>query len=606
MIPWHAKIYYYITNFLSYLPLPSFLNEKEKEKIKFYAWELGLEIDPNNVGKASLFFILLAMVSAIVSLFNINFIFLTLIFLFLALYVYYYPIIVGKSYRTKKETQFLLFLLNVAMFYEVLPSIDLAIYNSAKHLPFPIKLDIERLLWYTNLRYFESISDALEFYAKRWKENTTITQALFILINKNPKEALSYYLEQSYYRMLSFSRELKSSVEIINMIGIVLPIMTMTLLPVIIGILASEVPYIYLFIFYDIVLPTILLILSKFVIEKKVPPTIFSYNPGKRQYRLLILVPLFFLWLIIFLNASSHYKEYKMFNSIVSLAYTFLLVLFLLIGFALYFIDIYSLYNKIKKMVNQLIIFLETLKSYVSLGYSLERALSLTSKKLQGLEIAELLYNIENKINENKPLDIAVKEALKKYNNPIIETIFDIIIANYNKGLTSLSELLDSLLDYLRKVNAALERTKDLLSEAISEMKMQIIMLIPVMLGIIVGIGNFMISIMLLITNIMKSFDFKSAGQFSIPLDVLQMFMIKKETINPFMYQALVGLYVIASVIILSILLNSIENSKDPISEKIVIVKNLAIAFAIYSIIVIITITLFQGLYEMLKMSLFS
>jgi len=606
VIPWHAKIYYYITNFLSYLPLPSFLNEKEKEKIKFYAWELGLEIDPNNVGKASLFFILLAMVSAIVSLFNINFIFLTLIFLFLALYVYYYPIIVGKSYRTKKETQFLLFLLNVAMFYEVLPSIDLAIYNSAKHLPFPIKLDIERLLWYTNLRYFESISDALEFYAKRWKENTTITQALFILINKNPKEALSYYLEQSYYRMLSFSRELKSSVEIINMIGIVLPIMTMTLLPVIIGILASEVPYIYLFIFYDIVLPTILLILSKFVIEKKVPPTIFSYNPGKRQYRLLILVPLFFLWLIIFLNASSHYKEYKMFNSIVSLAYTFLLVLFLLIGFALYFIDIYSLYNKIKKMVNQLIIFLETLKSYVSLGYSLERALSLTSKKLQGLEIAELLYNIENKINENKPLDIAVKEALKKYNNPIIETIFDIIIANYNKGLTSLSELLDSLLDYLRKVNAALERTKDLLSEAISEMKMQIIMLIPVMLGIIVGIGNFMISIMLLITNIMKSFDFKSAGQFSIPLDVLQMFMIKKETINPFMYQALVGLYVIASVIILSILLNSIENSKDPISEKIVIVKNLAIAFAIYSIIVIITITLFQGLYEMLKMSLFS
>jgi len=59
----------------------------------------------------------------------------------------------------------------------------------------------------------------------------------------------------------------------------------------------------------------------------------------------------------------------------------------------------------------------------------------------------------------------------------------------------------------------------------------------------------------------------------SLPLNVLQMFMIRKETITPFVYQTMIGLYVIFAVIIISYSLNTIENAKNPISEKIVIAK---------------------------------
>jgi len=300
-----------------------------------------------------------------------------------------------------------------------------------------------------------------------------------------------------------------------------------------------------------------------------------------------------------------------MHDIIPSLIYTSFLAVGLIIGFAFYFFDIYFLQKRVEKINKEILIALNVLNAFLKEGYPLEKAITLARRRLEGLEIENFFNIVIRELESNKPLEEAIEKALDYYPSPLVKGIFEIIISNVYKGTLIITNLVESLANYLGKVHSALERMKDLLSESISEMKLQINMLIPIMLGIIVGIGGFMIAMMVLITKIMKQFQGIGNANLqginiNIPLDVLQMFMIKKETITPFLYQILVGLYVIISVIILSYTLNMIENSNDPIKEKIIISKNLAMSFFFYAIIVVGVVILFAGLYEMLRLALTS
>jgi len=604
-------VYSFLVNKLAILP--SLLSKKEIEELNYYLWELHWNINPIKIGQASLTLLALGVIISLVFLlvnpiaFVLAFIFVTTIyFLFLKL-----PIILGKQVKEKKRVQLLSFLLNLAMFYKANPSLESAFYNSIRNTLSPLKEDLIELFWLVDLRKFSSIEDALEWYATRWESEKEFVHALYLVVYGKVEEAIDYYLQQYYYKMLKFSRELKNAVEVTNMLGIVLPVMTMTLLPVVIGVMAEEVPYTLLFGFYDIALPLIVFLLTRNLVEKKTPPTIFQFFESdylsKRKFRLLLLIPIIIGWTLYVKSIYPRYATYEIAATYPSIVLILLLAFLIALVFVLYFIDIYSLQKSLDKMTKETPLFLTQLSEYLENGYPLEKAFALTREKLYNLEIRKFVDIVLLNLSENKTIRESINAALAKYPSPILRTIFDIILANTYSGTSVLVDLTKSLADYLNKVNSALERMKDLLSEAISEMKLQVTMLIPIMLGVIVGIGVFMIAMMKLITEVMHQFNNigtqvnLGGANISVPLDVLKIFMIRKETITPFLYQLMVGLYVIAAIIIVSYSLNIIENSKDPIKEKIVISRNLVVGTLFYALVAFGVVLLFSGMFIMLK-----
>ncbi len=604
------NLYSILVNKLSLLP--PLISEKERKELEFYLWELHLHLDPRKIASASLTIFVIGLAIGIIALLFNYYLGLILILLsaLFSLLILRLPIILGKEAREKKRTMLLQFLLELGMFYKVTNNLETSFYNTVKHIPSPLREDLVELWWLINLRVFPSIEKALSWYTNRWEEEEEFVHAMYMILNGEVDEGLNYYLSQYYYKMLKFSRELKNAVEVLNMLGIVLPVMTMTLLPVIISVMSENVPYSILFVFYDFLLPLGLFILTKRIVEKKIPPTIYSIDVNilvrNRWLRLLLILPLFIVWLLIIKAIYPKYSDYTLTNTIPSALVTAFLAYSIVLVMVLYFIDIYKLIRKLDKTTAEITILLSLLSELIGRGLPLEEALREIVSRLEGLEIRNFVTIAIKGMNEGKSLKEAIQNALEKYPSPLLKSVFDIILTNIYAGNEVLREVVETLKDYLSKVMAALERMKDLLSEAISEMKLQVTMLIPIMLGVIVGIGVFMIAIMVLITQVMKNIQtLPTTGgselPVNVPLDVLQMFMIKKETITPFMYQLLVGLYVIESVIIISYSLNLVENSKDPIKEKITIAKNLALAFTIYLAVVIGVTLMFEGMYLMLK-----
>ena len=148
---------------------------------------------------------------------------------------------------------------------------------------------------------------------------------------------------------------------------------------------------------------------------------------------------------------------------------------------------------------------------------------------------------------------------------------------------------------YVNKIRQVNERLRDLLSEDISSMKGQISFLTPIIAGIVVGISSMIVSILGKLTSVLAvqgssaSLTGAEAGNYAT---LVQLFKI--ENIVPSYYlQIVVGLYLVEIIIILSILVNGVENGDDKIKEKNSIGRNLLKGGMLYLIVAGLTTIIF-------------
>ena len=150
---------------------------------------------------------------------------------------------------------------------------------------------------------------------------------------------------------------------------------------------------------------------------------------------------------------------------------------------------------------------------------------------------------------------------------------------------------------YILSIRKVEERLKDLLADILSSMQSQIVFLAPLIAGIVVGISSMMTNVLLKLGETLS----KQAGSaegvnfMGLSPNVIGLFKLDS-VISPYFFQAVIGIYVVQIIIILTILSVRIKNGEDTLSVENELGKNLIRSTMLYFIVSLIGILIFKTL----------
>ena len=178
-----------------------------------------------------------------------------------------------------------------------------------------------------------------------------------------------------------------------------------------------------------------------------------------------------------------------------------------------------------------------------------------------------------------------------------------VLVESSKKGPKVASQAMINVSEYIKDIHRVNERLRDLMAEIISDMKQQIKVLAPAIAGIVVGITAMIIAILGRLTDqISVITEGAGAGaSASVPTGLMTLF---GDGVPTYYFQAIVGLYIVQIVYVLTIMVNGIENGADKLAERYNLGKNLISSTLIYCIIALFVIVAFSTIAASVMSSL--
>lgn len=199
-----------------------------------------------------------------------------------------FPQFLANSWRMKATNQMVQSIFYLVTFMRHTSNLERAIQFAADHLSPPLSLDFRKILWDTETARFSNIRDAADSYLQTWKEWDKDFVEAFHLIEASlfePSEdrrltlldkSLDVILNGTYENMLSYSRGLKSPMTMLNMLGIILPILGLVILPLVVSFMSGGsdggsfiTMAIYISVLYNVVLPSSVFYLGKIILSTR-------------------------------------------------------------------------------------------------------------------------------------------------------------------------------------------------------------------------------------------------------------------------------------------------------------------------------------------------
>ncbi len=288
-LPFHLTLYEKACQFAETI-LKVKLDPKKEKELQGYIRISHLNISPQ--GAVALAFIspfvvlsIFLILSYITSLPyftpNLFLLFMGIIFSLLAYYLFSnIPKITAFNWRMKSSNQIILAVFYLATYLRHTPNLEKAIEFTSKHLFPPLGLDFKRILWELESQKYSSVTEALNAYLDEWRDTAPeFVEAIHLLesslyeSDENRRytlldKSLDLILEETYEKMLHYSHSLKTPITMIHMLGIVLPILSLVLLPIVVSFMES-VRVMYLFFIYNMLLPVVVFIFSRQVLAKR-------------------------------------------------------------------------------------------------------------------------------------------------------------------------------------------------------------------------------------------------------------------------------------------------------------------------------------------------
>ncbi|MBS3143298.1 hypothetical protein J4446_00250 [Candidatus Woesearchaeota archaeon] len=579
------------------------------------------------------------------------------------------PKYIASSWRLKVSNQMVLCILYIVMYMRHTSNLENAIKFASEHIGPPLSLDLRKIFWDVETRKFQSIKESLDNYLESWRDYSLEFVESFHLIEGSLMEAsedrrislleksLDVILNGTFEKMLHFSQELRNPITILNMLGIILPILGLVILPLIGSLLGGSgtTKIIIIFALYNIILPVAVYLFGMNVLSKK--PTgyaetnLIEQNPELKKYKkirvkfgseelyinpILISIFIFLIFMIISLLPIIFYTLQIDFNF---LGVSFLdfrqengalcqpnmvcygpfgpgsvmLSLFFPLGLALSIATYYSIRNKklmkiteeTRKLEREFAGSLFQLGNRIGDGIPVELAFSDVSKNMRGTPTGRFFEIVSNNIQK---LGASVKRAIFdptsgaiwRYPSNIIESSMKILIESSKKGPDIVSKSLTSISTYLDRIHQVNERLKDLLSETLSSMKSQIAFLTPVIAGIVVGLSTMIVTILGRLSTLLLESSTQGQELSLGGVEALTGLFEIPNIIPVYFLQLIIGIYVVQVVIILSFLSNNIE-SGNKVSGEYNAGKNLYASSILYFIVSFIVTLIFTLLATNIK-----
>lgn len=636
------------------------LSPKEEIKVQRQLDIAHLEVTPSQaVTLAILAFSLTFLLSTLVVLavyfvtqeFQLLFFMLGLIAsIFVFYYVYTLPQRLANAWRLKASSQMVPAVLYIVVYMKHTSNLEKAIEFAARNLEAPLGLDFRKLFWDVEVGKFSTIKQSLDRYLETWRDYAPefvesihlIESSLFEVEDSRRiqtlEKSLQVVLDGVYEKMLRYSREIRSPLTNLYMLGIILPTLGLALLPLASTLLGGIIQWHHVFLLFNVIIPFLVFYMTSEVLFKRPgghgESSVLELNPDYPKFisktpwiiALLITLPMIiigtlpFLFQIEFitqpLGLQSDYtvgeiglgllgnSDIKIFDfkksadgSLVG-PYgpgAILLSLFIPLGLGLFFAIAYKQKTKdlIKARDETRYLEEEFTNSLFQLGNRLgdgtpaEIAFAKVANTTQGQRTQSFFALVNQNIQQ---AGMSVEEAIfnKKrgalvfYPSALIATSMQILTESVKKGLQVAARSLMSISEYVKNIHKIDERLHDLLAEVVSDMKSNMTFLAPLLAGIVVGLGAMIVAIV----NKLEVFQQAGAGEEQLAGlgslgNILDLFQVS-QMIPPYFLQVAIGIYIVEVVFILTSALVTVDAGRDPLREKYELAKNLKRSLYLY------------------------
>ncbi len=574
------------------------------------------------------------------------FFFLVVIFSFFVFYfVKGYPARLANSWRLKASSQMVPAILYIVVYMRHTPNLERAVAFASEHLEYPLALDFKKVFYDVQVGRFSSIKESLDNYLETWRDYSVEFIESFHLIESSLFEpdntrrvallekSLQVVLEGVYEKMLRFTHDVRSPLQNVYMLSVVLPVLGLAILPLASAMLGGLLKWTHVFVLYVLILPFLTFYLTDRVLFLRPgghgESSLLERNPLYPKYKsktpyvnaFLIALPFFVLGLLPFIfqytplpEMIGLQKDYafselgldflgndKIFgfddatgNGPFGIGAS-LLSMFIPLGMALFFSiafkertrELIVERDKTKRLEAEFNNSLFQLGNRIGNGIPVEIAFGKIADSSRGLQTEDFFRRVSYNIRQmgmsvEKALFDPRRGAIVFYPSELIATSMKILIESSKKGLQIAALSLISISEYVKNIHKITERLKDLLAEVISDMKSNMNFLAPLLSGIVVGLA-------VMITSILNRLNLSALQGEAIPAGLGNLvgangILQVTNMIPPYFLQIIIGLYLVQMVFILTRTLVTIDSGEDKLERTNKTGKNLTSAMLLYFI----------------------
>jgi hypothetical protein len=578
---------------------------------------------------------------------------------FIFYYAYSMPKRLANAWRLKASSQMVPAILYTVVYMKHTSNLERAVRFASEHLEGNLALDFKKIFYDVEVGKFSTIKQALDNYFEGWRDYAPEFIESFHLIESSlfePSEArrvqileksLQVILDGVYEKMLRYSREIRSPLTNLYMLGIILPTLALALLPLASTLLGDAIKWPHLMIIFNFIIPFFVFYMTSEILLKRPggygETSVLELNPDYPKFisrkpwiiASLISLPFLILGFLPFILQSrfiSGIFSLQRINGIVDFnfeqlgigmlqgvkAFDFqiindklvgpfgilavILSLFIPFAFMLFFSIAYRMKTKslIKAREDTKILEDEFTNSLFILGNRIgegipaEIALSRVVETTRG-QITQNFFAVANQniqqlgMSLEKAIFDKKRGAIIFYPSALIATSMKILVESVKKGLQVAAASLMSISDYVKNIQKINQRLKDLLAEIVSDMRSNMTFLAPLLAGIVMGLAT-MITIILNKLKVLQNATGADGAGTGFDLgSILSLFDVTK-MIPPFFVQIVIGIYIVEIIFILTSALVTVDSGRDPLKEKYELSINLRRGVGLYIITALVSI----------------
>ena len=271
-----------------------------------------------------------------------------------------------------------------------------------------------------------------------------------------------------------------------------------------------------------------------------------------------------------------------------------------------------KLRNTIKEVEKSFQVGLFTLGSFLSEGVPIEAAVEGSLEESKKMEESSLVFLFFRKLYDNitnfgmtfRDAVLDPKEGVLKYfPSPMISEILRIIIESTERGTKVSADAIKSIVTYLNNIDNVENMLKNLLTKVRSSLEMLAQFIVPMVTAITASLGIFILNMLKALAEkfdeLMSIFStgFLSPGAAGPTTNIITVIIGDISNLIPLtVLQAIIGIYCIEVVVLISFLLNGIDNGFDKVAMDYSIGKNMIIALVVYFVTFLIASFIFGGI----------
>ena len=466
---------------------------------------------------------------------------------------------------------------------------------------------------------------------------------------KTLDKTLTYILDATYEKMKQYSRDLRTPIMLIHTMGITFPIMGLVMFPMISIFLHNSFNPNYLIVGYIAILPAFNYFYLRRTISQR--PGAFAYpditnHPdlppegkilmtfsGKNYLVSVLPIALVVTFLLLLPGiayfydlGSTWYKisqvqdleqqtqlwkdriaiEYKPGVSFYYMMFSLSTIWAIGAGLVVYFygnsFQRVQIRNQVKFLEDEFQIGLFRLGDVLTSGIPVETALEETLDKYKQykLETSPMYPFFQTILKNIKQLGMTFKSSvfdkrygvIIKYPSILIRDVMGVLVSASEKSSAILSTASKTISAFLMKTKNVENLLKEMLDEVAAAISLQSNFIAPFIAGIVGAMATFIIQLLQKMSEFMASIEqqfnlgFMQGGTMKVA-DVLS-FANVEQVLPATIFQLVVGIYMIETVVILAYFLNGIRNGFDRTTRNLLIGKSLIAGLIVYSIVLVI------------------